>query len=432
MSHLDPVINAPGPKRLLSIDGGGIRGLIAIEFIARMEALLRERFGQPHLVLSQYFDYIAGTSTGAIIGTLISLGYSAADIRRFYTVGAHTMFDPNLFQRAARRTNGPFRVLLGVIGQLFYRAMYQPGPLEREIKQVLDDPLPGEADSEGRVTTLGTEKLHTLLLIVTRNASTDSPWPLSNNPRALYNLHSSSDGTPQGSNLDIPLWKLVRASTAAPIYFPAEKIVVPGPSGPKEFTFMDGGITVYNNPAFQLFLMATLPPYNLGWRASEREMLLVSVGTGLCESANLNLSLREMTLLYNVQSTPAALMRAATIEQDTLCRIFGRVRPGCVIDEIDSEIGDLLGNRLPLEQKLFTYVRYNVELSEKGLQRIGVSGVDAKAIQPLDNIEHLDELGLVGGAAAQHCVRIEDFDGFLDPALIRPRESLLGAADPGA
>jgi uncharacterized protein len=384
------------------------------------------------LVLSQYFDYIAGTSTGAIIGTLVSLGYSADEIRRFYEVGAHTMFDPNLFQRAARRMKGPFKIVLAAIGQLFYRAMYQPGPLEREIKQVLDDPLPGETSPTKRVTTLGTEKLHTLLLIVTRNASTDSPWPLSNNPRAIYNLYAKSDGTPQGSNLDMPLWQLVRASTAAPVYFPPERIAVPGPSGAKEFTFMDGGITVYNNPAFALFLMATLPPYKLGWPADEDGLLLVSVGTGFCESANLTLSLREMTLLYNVQSTPAALMRAATVEQDTLCRIFGRLRPGCAVEPLDSEIGDLVGNRAPLGRKLFTYVRYNAELSERGLERIGISGIDPKVVQPMDDIDHLDELKCVGAAAAGRCVRIEDFEGFLDPSFLRPRESPLAAAGRGA
>ena len=58
-------------------------------------------------------------------------------------------------------------------------------------------------------------------------------------------------------NLQLPLWQLVRASTAAPTYFPPEVIEV----GKRQFVFVDGGVTMYNNPAFQLFLMATLDRY---------------------------------------------------------------------------------------------------------------------------------------------------------------------------
>jgi predicted acylesterase/phospholipase RssA len=426
VSHLDTLIDAPGPKKLLAIDGGGIRGLIAIEFLAKIESLLRERFDRPDLVLSQYFDYVAGTSTGAIIATLVSLGYSTEEIRSFYKTGAHAMFDPNAFQRIARRTKGPVAVLMGVIGMLIYKAMYTPVPLEREIKQVLGDPLPDgkKVAGKGPLTTFGTEKLRTLLMMVTRNASTDSHWPISNNPRAKYNVRVDSDGKARATNLDIPLWQLIRASTAAPVFFPPEEIHVPGVKKP--FMFMDGGITVYNNPAFQLFLMATLPTYNLRWPAGEKELLLVSVGTGLCESANLNLGEHQMNLMYNVQSTPAALMRAATVEQDILCRVVGRVRPGCNLPEIDSEIGDLVDSHAPLARKLFSYARYNVELSDKGLQELGLydpgkmpCGIEPKSVQPLDNVDHLGELERVGKAAAERCISIEDFEGFLDVSALR-------------
>jgi uncharacterized protein len=401
VSHLHSLIDAPGPKKLLAIDGGGIRGIIAIEFLSRIETLLREVLDNSGLVLADYFDYMAGTSTGAIIATLLSLGYSTGEIRDFYRTGARTMFEPaNIFHRWARSSKGTLAAILGTIGLLRSTAIYTQKALERQIKSIID-----------AETTLGSERVRTLLLIVTRNASTDSPWPLSNNPKARYNLRFSADGQPQASNLDIPLWQLVRASTAAPVFFPAEEILVPGLSMP--FTFEDGGVTVYNNPAFQLFLMATLPPYNLVWPANERSLLLVSVGTGLCESANLHLRPHEMNVLYNMQSLPAALMRGATIEQDLLCRAFGRVRPGCRVSELDSEIGDLVDNGVPEAKKLFTYVRYNVELSQDGLFRIGLHDVDAKAVQPLDKVDHVDELLRVGQAAAAHCVALEDFENFL-------------------
>ena len=94
------------------------------------------------------------------------------------------------------------------------------------------------------------------------------------------------------------------------------------------FVFVDGGVTMYNNPAFQLFLMATVGPYSLCWETGERNMLLVSVGTGTSPDANEDLMPGEMNLLYNASSIPSALMFAAANEQDFLCRVFGRTLCG--------------------------------------------------------------------------------------------------------
>ena len=407
MSHLDALIRASGPKKMLAIDGGGIRGLIAIEFLARIEALLRAELKRENLLLCEYFDYVGGTSTGAIIATLISLGFSMDEIRTFYRNGADAMFTPaNNWVALARRFKGPVAIFLGAIGLVGQGAMFTKKKLEEKIKSVIREKT-GDADA-----LFGSDKLRTLLLIVTRNATTDSPWPLSNNPNAKYNIRErDQNGKEQKSNLDIPLWQLVRASTAAPVFFGPEEIRVPGVSKP--FMFQDGGTTVYNNPAFQMFLMATLPTYNLGWAATAEQLLLVSVGTGFCESANKNLKEKEMNLIYNLQSMPAALMRAATVEQDILCRCFASVRSSNdAMKKIDLEIDDLLGEHSPKWGKLMSYVRYNVELSESGLAEIGATGIDPKSVQPLDG-KAVDDLRLVGSKAAERFVSLEDFSGFL-------------------
>jgi predicted acylesterase/phospholipase RssA len=402
-SHLDAIVDGAGPKKLLAIDGGGIRGLIAIEFLARIERLLRERLERNDLVLGDYFDYVAGTSTGAILATLISLGYTMDEIRDFYVLGAHLMFEPaNVFQRIARGSSGPLATLVGLFGILFANPeIFTPAKLTKAI-----------VERCGADTTLGSEKLRTLLMIVMRNVSTDSPWWISNNPRAKYNLpRLGSDGN-EHSNLDIPLWKLVRASTAAPIFFPPEEIAVPG--SPKPFIFQDGGVTVHNNPAFHLFLMATLSTYNLGWAPGEKNLLLVSVGTGLCESADPNLTVKQMKVLYNAQALPAALMRGATNEQDLLCRVFGRVLASENAPSWDTEIGDLIDNTAPVRDKLFTYARYNVELSERGIGGLGLDApIDPKVVQPLDGVKHVDDLRKIGVAAAARDVRIDEFEDFL-------------------
>jgi predicted acylesterase/phospholipase RssA len=395
VTRLEERIAAQGAKKLLSIDGGGIRGLIALGFLSRIESLLREQSGRPDLVLADYFDYVGGTSTGAIIAAAISLGFSTEKIRDFYRTGARTMFDPsNAILRLARKFGSTSLVskFLSGVGALTSASMFRQKALAAEIKSAIG--LDGGADA-----TLGTDRLRTLLLIVMRNASTDSPWPVSNNPRAKYNSRDLKD-----CNLDLPLWQLVRASTAAPIFFPPEVIHI----GDQRFVFVDGAVTVYHNPAFLLFLMATLPPYQVCWPAGEDKLLLVSVGTGMSENVNLGLRSEDMNLMYNLQSLPSALIQSATVEQDLLCRVFGRTRTG---GAVDSEIGDLVGNRAPLAEKLFSYARYNVDLSRQGLDALGLNRIDVNAVQPFD-VEHLDELQIVGKTAADRCISPADFDGF--------------------
>ncbi len=319
-------IGGNGPKKILALDGGGIRGMMTVEVLKEIEDLLRETTGgDEKFVLADFFDYIAGTSTGAIIAAALSLGWSVDKIRNFYIKSGEQMFDK---------------------ASLLKRFKYQYE--DKELKKMLKKEF-------GPDTTLGGDKLKTLLMMVMRNSSTDSPWPVSNNPGAKYNSRERDD-----CNLDIPLWQLVRASTAAPVYFPPEKVAI----GEHNFVFVDGGITTYNNPSFQTFLMATLGPYKLGWETGEDKLLIVSVGTGTSPDANDDLSPNQMNLLYNASSLPSALMFAALNEQDLLCRAFGNCLCG---DELDREVGDLIDTegtmKRPVTSKLFTYVRYNAELS---------------------------------------------------------------------
>jgi hypothetical protein len=252
----------------------------------------------------------------------------------------------------------------------------------------------------GQHTPFGSERLQTLLMMVLRNASTDSPWPLSNNPKAKFNDPQRPD-----NNLELPLWQLVRASTAAPVYFPPEQLQV----GEHQFLMVDGGVTAHNNPAFQLFLMATLDAYKLCWTADEEQMLLVSVGTGMTPKADDHLRPGDMNLLFNMSSVPAALMFAALNEQDMLCRILGRCRHGAPIDR---EVGDMKTGPGVLDRRLFSYVRYNAELTREALDKRGLHSVTPEHVQRLDSVDHLEDLRLVGQAVARE-VDMDHFAGFL-------------------
>jgi uncharacterized protein len=205
--------------------------------------------------------------------------------------------------------------------------------------------------------------------------------------------------------LDLPLWQLVRASTAAPVYFPPEVVRL----GRKEFIFVDGGITVCNNPTFQAFLMATVEPYAMNWNTGEDRLLVISIGTGTSPKANTDLRPGQMNLVYNATSLPSALMFAALIEQDFLCRVFGKCRIGAPLDR---EVGDLIGRSGPVQPKLFTYARYNAELTRSGLDTLGLADLQPEDVQQLDSIRHIPELRRVGQAVAGQ-VTAQHFEGFL-------------------
>src|SRR5262249_18457015 len=152
------------------------------------------------------------------------------------------------------------------------------------------------------------------------------------NPFAAFNQPDLPD-----CNLHLPLWQLVRASTAAPTFFPPETVRL----GARQFVFVDGAVSVYNNPAFLLYLKAALKAYRLNWESGEDRMLLVSVGTGATADENANLRPSSMNLFYHATRVPNALLSSAGIEQDMLCRVFGRCLCG---EPLDAELGDLLGD----------------------------------------------------------------------------------------
>jgi len=372
-----------GPRKLLALDGGGIRGVMTLEVLDKIENQLQNSLGRDDkFVLADYFDYIGGTSTGAIIATCLSLGMRVDAIRKFYIDSGPAMFD---------KTNLLRRYLLN---------KFHDEKLAAKLREVI-----AERASEAEAT-LGTDALRTYLLLILRNATTDSPWPISNNPDAKYNNPDRED-----SNLNLPLWRLVRASTAAPTYFPPEVITFPGKEKSYEFIFVDGGVTMYNNPAFQLFLMATLKAYKLEWPTGEDKMLLVSIGTGIAADANKDLTPDQMNIVYNATSLPSAFMFAAANEQDFLCRAFGKCLSGAPLDR---EVGDMKGEtgKGPASPKLFTYMRYNADLSRDGLTLLGLPKVDPACVQQLDSVAHIKDLQEVGRAIAKE-VNIAHFAGFL-------------------
>ena len=310
---IDPTLRAyehrqdsPGPKRILTLDGGGLRGVISLEILGRIQQQLRVHYDDERLVLANYFDYIAGTSTGAIIATGLALGKSVEEIRdRYHRLGAAAFRrSPLAWTRLAR---------------------YGVSSIRKQLEEFF-----------GADLTLGDPRLQTLLMVVMHNSRTDSPWLLSNCTRAKYNRPDRLLPRHQDRNLDLPLIPLVRASTAAPTYFPPQRIDV----GSRSFVFRDGGVTAFNNPALICAVMATLPAYQLGWRKGLEDLLVVSVGTGFSAATGRERRLGIVEAVVELGQLAAVFMNGAAFSQDLLCRVIGDCRFG---REIDREVGRLEG-----------------------------------------------------------------------------------------
>ncbi len=332
-----PADSSAYQNRILSIDGGGIRGWVSIPILKKLEEELALLYwpneadvkAKEGFRLCHYFNFVGGTSVGAILAALISTGKSMDEIETIFKKCSTKLFSSSVF------------------GKLRYK--YGRGNVETSLKDEFKD------------VRLGDKSIETLLFLMLRNATTGSNWPLTNNPRAKYNRLDRDN-----CNLAFPLWKLVRASTAAPTFFPVESIKV----SEEPHEFIDGCMSPYNNPAFAMFMHAILPEYRMEMGTGVDRMLIVSVGTGSDEPICQPGEVGEMSILGSAGLTVRTLMHSSSVEQDTLCRVFGDFanQPYTEDTKIDREVEWLsskTGRFTDPSTKHFTYLRYNPKFSTR-------------------------------------------------------------------
>ncbi len=350
-------------RRILALDGGGIRGVYTLQILAEIEAIFRRERNEPGLVLRDVFDMFAGTSTGSILATFLAWGLPVREIERLYIDCSPMMFAAGSWHER-------------------WKFKYKPEAIAEFFREQFVDP------DTGGPTLLGTNHLKDkLLLVVMRNGSTGGSWPVTNNPSALYNRPDHPD-----CNLHFPIWQLLRASTAAPTYFPPEEIKI----GNKTHLFMDGGMTPYNNPAFIAALMATLPSYHIGWPAAREKLHIISVGTGLVRARITAKAASAVNILDYARYVAPALLGSIAWQQDLACRVIGDCVHGYALD---AEIGALETPTLFTagEQK-FTYARYDQPFDDRD-PKIAALSHDLFELDNLKIIPLLQEIGREYAAA---------------------------------
>jgi hypothetical protein len=365
------------PKCLLSIDGGGLAGLIPAEALILIEKQLDDITGQ-QLPLCDRFDLIGGTSTGAILAAGLCLGLKAAQLRDFYLNFGKGIFTKVFF---------PLR---------FWHS-YPSAPLERHLKEVF-----------GENTTLGSAKLRSQIMIVAKNATHGTTWFFTNNKKGKY----------FNTNASLPLWQIVRASSAAPTFFPPQKMIVADEQGQvHNYEFIDGGVSTYNNPSLQLFLEATDPQYNFEWPTGTDKLLLLSLGTGFNSTTIGEGKASCYNLLDWARYSVKGLMGDANLQQNVLMHLIGEHPAGPVVVS-GAERDAVRASGAPGEatlalmgaglgaKKLLTYQRITVSLTRARLDGLGLNDVDPVKVREMDAVDQIGNMQRVGAAVAKEQVHM--------------------------
>jgi predicted acylesterase/phospholipase RssA len=369
------------PKRILALDGGGLRGILSLALLQKIEHILQHRHGGEAMFrLCHYFDLIAGTSTGAIIAATLAMGWTVEEIRAKYMSLGAAVFRKSLLR------NG------------LLRAKYDHEKLIAELKKVY-----------GAKTTLGSAELKTGLLIMTKRIDTGSPWPISNNPASKY-FNTRPEGVV--GNSDYPLWQVVRASTAAPHFFDPESITIARVSGAKSVTgeFIDGGVSPFNNPAVMAVMYATMAGYRLSWPTGADKLFVVSVGTGAPDPEVTHAS---VAAKHAVRALLSLMNDTATL-QETLMQWLSSSPTARIFDR---ELGDLqrdLVGGVPV----LNYVRYNVDLRADEVKRLDPTLTDdmIESLSSLDAPQNMATLHRLGELGARREIQAEHFPAAFDLA----------------
>jgi Patatin-like phospholipase len=378
-SERDRHLFGDGPKRILAIDGGGVRGIVALAFLERIEALLRARAGRPDLTLGAYFDLIGGTSTGAIIATGLAMGHPVAHMIELY---------------------------LDLCRQGFQAHRWYGGIL---VPKFRTEPLLEAIRMQVGAETLGSARLTTGLAIVAKRLETDAIWVFHNNPRGPY-FAPEDGGRRVTPNRDLPLAHLIRASTAAPTYFEPEILQL---GEGIEGSFIDGGVSPHLNPGLLLLLVATVARYGYRWPMGADRLLLTSVGTGSAHP----------THPRDVAHLPAgwlavSALRSLMVESNWFNQALLQWLGFCPTPwEINEEMGDLT-TETPTTSPLLHYLRYDVVLERAWLERrIGmvVSVTELDDLTRLDHPELAARLLEIGRRAAEDQICDGQFPAAFDP-----------------
>ncbi|MCB0835234.1 MAG: patatin-like phospholipase family protein [Bacteroidetes bacterium] len=256
--------------RILAIDGGGIRGIIPGAILASLEEKLREKTHNPQAKLTDYFDFIAGTSTGGILSGLYLIPdennpekskYSAREALDIYMKRGGSVFKSSFWQK--------LKTGFGLL-----KNRYQAKNINEMLKMSYGEKA-WLKDAAKPCLVVSYDLLQQKAYMFTRKAAREN------------------------ANHNFKLWEVARGTSAAPSYFSPGKMKA---AGGQEYAFIDGGI-IANNPA--LCALSEVKKMNFSriknWKndtpVRSEDIVMVSIGTGSEKKENMPQSMKNKGLL---------------------------------------------------------------------------------------------------------------------------------------
>lgn len=260
---------AKGKKiTVLSIDGGGVKGIIPGTILAFLESRLQDLDG-PNARIADYFDIVAGTSTGGLIGTMLTAPnkdgrpmYAAKDINNFYFEQC-----PKIFPQLSRSRNFP-RSIISCLSK-WVRPMYDGKYIRSLTKEILED-------------------------ITIKDTLTNLIIPTFDIKRLQPVIFSTNDAlqVKKGALKNARLADICVGTSAAPTYLPAHHFVTKDSTTGDtcSFDLIDGGVAA-NDPTLVAIshILNEILKHNAEFDdikpIDSRQMLVLSLGTGEAKRA---------------------------------------------------------------------------------------------------------------------------------------------------
>ncbi len=190
-------------KLILSLDGGGIRGILTLQLLKKIEEIAQ-------MPCYELFDMVAGTSTGGIIAGLFAASKSATEVEKLYKKLVTKVFKKRDW-KANRFLNPP---------------LYDKENYRTALKELIGNISMEEAVQQSKVDLLITAK------------------DITAGEEAFFGCFIDMENTAIGTYKDVLLRSVMEATMSAPTYFtPLER-------------FVDGGSTTYNNPTLSAIMEA--------------------------------------------------------------------------------------------------------------------------------------------------------------------------------
>lgn len=289
------------PFKILSIDGGGIKGIVPATFLAALERIS----GKP---IYKYFDLVVGTSTGGIVALGIALGFSADTIARFYYEYANTIFPKSLMSRFNRAV------------KKFFSTKYESKALADALTEMFSDQKLGDAKTRLVIPSVSSQTADVYLFKTAHHR----------NFRSDYKVLAT---------------EVAMSTAAAPTYFPAF-------TSEKGITLLDGGLWA-NNPilvgiteaiGFLEAPIASIRVLSLGC-TSEIKHLGSKKRGGMVQWRDAH------EWILHTQSEGATNQAKIIVGGDRVLRIDQRVPGGIYSIDSSEKIGDLGGYGEELARK---------------------------------------------------------------------------------